>query len=118
MIDFACKQIQVDEVIKCSLGLTKGEYKIFEHMLKHKAGKTSAPEIARALKLDLTTVQKSVKKLSEKKVVSRTQKNLSGGGYVYCYNIKDKQEIMSTVMKTIQDWTGKVEKDMKQWVGK
>jgi predicted transcriptional regulator len=115
MIDFACKQFRIDEIIKCSLGLTKGEYKIFEHLLKHKTGKSSTTELAKAMKLDLTTIQKSVKKLHEKGILFRTQKNMDGGGYVFCYQVKDKEEITKTVLATINGWVGKVEEEMKQW---
>jgi predicted transcriptional regulator len=115
MIDFACKQFKIDQVIKCSLGLTKAEYKIFEYLLKHQAGKISTTDLSKKTNLDLTTIQKSVKKLYEKGILIRTQKNMDGGGYVFCYQVKDKSEIKQTVLKTINSWVEKVDFEMREW---
>ena len=35
MIDFACKRFEMSEVIKCSLALSKAEFKLFDFFIKN-----------------------------------------------------------------------------------
>jgi predicted transcriptional regulator len=114
MIDFACKQFDMREIIKCSLGLTRAELRIFEHMLKSAEPLTSE-EIAKQLKLDLSTVQRAVKKLHEKTILRRMQMNLEGGGYVFEYQLSDKRQIRKVIMATVQNWTLRVEDELEGW---
>lgn len=115
MIDFACKEFSLDDIIKCSLGLTKGEYKVMRFFLANKKNKYTSNDIVKELSLDLTTVQKSLKKLHEKDVLIRIQKNMDSGGYVYCYQIKNNKEISKKIMETINTWVNKVETEITRW---
>ena len=97
MIDFACKQFDLNDVIRCSLGLTKTEFQIMKYLLKKTSNNCTTISVSKKLNLNLTTIQKAVKKLSIKKILLRHQKNLKNGGYVYTYecnlklNIKNAQ---------------------------
>jgi predicted transcriptional regulator len=113
MIDFACKQFNLDEVIKCALGLSKADLKILKHIMKKKEEGTRSEEIAKELKLDLTTVQRGVKKLSDKGVIFRSQENLDSGGYVFVYQIKSKKRINDLIMSIVNNWSNKVENELK-----
>jgi len=115
MIDFACKKFDLKEIVKCSLGLTKSEFHLFEYLLMHSSTGFQSAELAKALKLDLTTVQKGVKNLYEKRILYRTQKNIDQGGYIYYYQIKNKEEVKKRIMGTIKNWVSKVESEMKEW---
>lgn len=112
-MDFACKTLSLDEVVKCSLGLTKGDYKVFQFFLKNQEWYKSN-SIAKKLKLNLSTVQRSVKKLQEKGVLTRAQENLDGGGYVYSYKIKGKKEIQKILSEIIDSWTGRVKSELEK----
>jgi predicted transcriptional regulator len=114
MIDFACKQFNLRDIIKCSLGLTKGDLAVFEHLVKRN-GRHRTEEIAHALKVDTSTVQRAVKKLHEKQLLRRTQMNLEGGGYVYVYEANDKRAIRRIIMEIVQSWTKRVEKELETW---
>jgi predicted transcriptional regulator len=115
MIDFACKQFDLEDIIKCGLGLTKTEYEIFKYFLENKEKELVTTKIAKDLKLNLTTIQKATKKLYGKEILIRHQKNLSNGGYVYTYEISSKQKIRSVIKKLIKNWSDKVEKEIDKW---
>ncbi len=103
ILNFACKPINTSEIIQCSYGLGKGEYKIFEFLLKQKEPR-SIKEISETLKKERTTVQKAITKLVEKDIVKRRQMNLSSGGYVFIYFIKDKEKIKQEIKNIMKQW--------------
>ena len=115
MIDFACKQFNLDEIIKCAFGLSKADLKIMKFLMKNENKSFTTDEISAKLLLDLTTIQRGVKKLSEKNVILRTQENLDKGGYVFIYRIKSRKAISETVMKIVNNWSKKVEYELNSW---
>jgi predicted transcriptional regulator len=115
MIDFACKRFDLDDIIKCGLGLTRAEFAIMKYFLENKELECTTVCMAKEMKLNLTTVQKGVKKLNEKSVIVRHQKNLSSGGYVYTYECRSKLEIRRIVKGIIGNWFGEVEKKIDGW---
>ena len=114
MIDFACKQFKINEIIKCALGLTKAELKIIEYFLENSSFSYTTNEIAKKLSLNLTTIQKAVKKLNEKNIIIRKQNNLTGGGYVFIYELNNKKEIRSILNNIIKSWSIKVEEEIRK----
>ncbi len=114
MIDFACKRFDLNDIIKCGLGLTKTEFKIMEYFLTHdNECKTST--ISKNMGLNLTTVQKAVKKLSEKNIIIRKQRNLNNGGYVYTYECNSRKKIREIIKRIIRHWSTEVEKRIDKW---
>lgn len=114
MIDFACKQFNLRDIIKCSLGLTKADLAVFEYLLAHHA-RHRTEELAAKLSVDPSTVQRAVKKLHEKGLVKRLQTNLQGGGYLFEYQANDKKVLRAIILKTVQDWTTRVEHELNNW---
>ena len=114
MIDFACKEFDLDDIVKCGLGLTKAEFKVMDFLINNGNELTTA-DIARKTSLDLTTIQKAVKKLSEKKVISRSQKNLDGGGYLFLYRSNPKSQVRGVLKEIIRNWSSKVEDRIDEW---
>lgn len=110
MIDFACKQFNLNEIIKCGLSLTKAELEIFNYFVQNPKNECTTFSISKKLKLNLTTIQKAVKKLFEKEIIIRHQKNLSNGGYVYTYESNSKSKIKGILKDIIQNWSKQVEK--------
>ena len=115
MIDFACKRFDLDDIVKCSLGLTRSEFKIFRYFLENKGMECTTACMTEELGLNLTTVQKAVKKLNEKGVIIRHQKNLENGGYVYGYECGSKDKIRGIVKGIIKDWYRKVDEKIDRW---
>jgi predicted transcriptional regulator len=114
MIDFACKKFELEEVIRCGFGITKSDYRIIVYLMKN-TERFNSNDISKNLELDLSTVQRSLKKLNEKNLIIRSQINLANGGYVYFYSIKDKKEIKEMLTKIINNWSEKVKSEVKRW---
>lgn len=102
-MDITCGKVDIEDIIACSLSLKRSEYRVFKILLRTKENLTIA-EIADKLELDRTTVQKIIKKLSEKGLIYRFQQNLDNGGYVYNYNIKDKIAVKKHIKDSLKIW--------------
>ncbi len=127
MINFACKKFDINEILRCSLGLTKTEYVIF-NFIKENPEYLSSRTIAEKLDLDLTTAQRAMKKFFSLKVVSRMQENLENGGYIFRYRIKNsilnlkilsrikpQSEIQSIISNIIDNWTKNIKSEINTW---
>jgi len=115
MVNFACKQFEIEAIIKCGLGLTKADCKVIQFLLKNNAEWFTSETIAKKLNFNLTTIQRSLKRLTERDITIRSQNNLDHGGYIYLYQAKGKKEIRKTIMDIINSWTKKVEKELEEW---
>jgi len=115
MIDFACKQFDLNEVIRCSLNLTKTEFNIIKYLIKNKNKEFTTKEISKIFKIALSTTQKTIKKINDKKLIKQSQKNLEKGGYTFYYSIKNKLILKKKILEILHNWMRKVEKDMKKW---
>mgnify|MGYP000429755700 CR=1 FL=1 len=114
MIDFACKQIELSDLIQCSFQLTKTEYKILVHLIE-KDKKEDVKSLAEELKLDRSTVQKAIKKLYQKELIKRNQMNIRSGGYLYVYKAKDKEKIKDEILDLIENWSTSAKESIKKW---
>ncbi len=114
MIDFACKKFDLEEVIKCSLGLSKSEFRLLKFLVEHEKQFTTE-ELAKELKLDKSTIQRSVKKMHGKGLLTRGQINQTVGGYVFLYRIKDKNNIRKIVLGTVEGWVGVFREKIGKW---
>lgn len=114
MIDFACKRFELNEVIKCGLGLTKSDYEIMEFLIKNRERFTSF-KIAEEVNIDVSTAQRALKKLNEKNIVKRFQTNLSNGGYLYSYEVNNKNVLRKLILDVIHSWIKKVENELESW---
>lgn len=112
-MDFACKKIDIEEVIKCSLGLTKAELLIMKTTMKQNE-EADSQKIAQQTNLDLSTVQKAVKKLHEKGILIKDQKNLEKGGYIFLYRRNSKEQIRSKIKEIVRNWFKEVENEIEK----
>jgi predicted transcriptional regulator len=115
MINFACKELDLNEVIKCSLGLSNAEFRLISFFVKYPEKDFSTEELASRLKLEKSTIQRGVKKLHEKKLLFRIQLNQSVGGYLFRYRIKDKNEIKKNILEILEGWNKKVKDELRTW---
>jgi len=114
MIDFACKKFNLDEVVKCSLALSKSDFRLLRFLMANDRRFTTE-ELATELKLDKSTIQRGVKRLHEKDLVRRSQINQSAGGYIFLYQIKDKENIRKIILNIVEGWTETVRQSIKKW---
>jgi len=113
-VNFACKKVNLKDILKCSFNLNKSEYKLLLHLLEQNNSMT-ASQTAQKLELDRTTIQKAIKPLLEKGLVERVQENLPRGSYVFKYKAKPKNEIKLEVKSMISKWCENVEKEMNRF---
>ncbi len=115
MIDFACKSFDIDEVVKCSLSLSKAEFRLLDFFIKNSDKNFSTEELSEKLNLDKSTIQRGVKKLHQKELLFRTQLNQSVGGYLFKYRIKNKDELIKKILGIIDNWNERVKAELKKW---
>ena len=115
MIDFACRSFDIDEVVKCSLSLSKAEFKLLDFFIKNSDKNFSTEELSEKLHLDKSTIQRGVKKLHKKELLFRTQLNQSVGGYLFKYRIKNKDELIKKILGIIDYWNERVKSELKKW---
>ena len=115
MIDFACKKFDLKEVIRCSLNLTKTEFKIIEYLIENSNKEFTAREIAQTFKIGLSTSQKAINEINKKELIKRSQKNLRKGGYIFVYSIKRKKVLKQKILDIIYNWIKQVEAKMERW---
>lgn len=114
MISFACKDIELSELIRCSFDLNKTDYTVLDFLIKNEK-EFSVNEISKALKLERSSVQKAIKNLVEKNLVQRWQVNLTKGGYSFIYSIKNKEQIKEDIITIIDGWHKKVKEEIKKF---
>lgn len=114
MIDFACKSFNVNEVIMCSLGLSRADFRLLDFLLMEEKPLT-ASQISKKLNLDRTTVQKSIKRLVEKGVVARHQTNLKRGGYIFNYMLIEKEILKKRILGILNAWSEKAGDEIRRW---
>jgi len=115
MINFACKKFDLKEVIRCSLTLTKTEFKILEYLIKNSNKQFTAQKISQQFNIGLSTSQKSINGINKKELIKRSQKNLQKGGYLFVYSVKEKEILKKRILEIIHNWMQKVEIKIKEW---
>ena len=114
MINFACKDIELSELIRCSFNLNKTDFTVFDFFIKNK-DEHSVSEVSKILKLERSSVQKAIKNLVERNLVQRWQVNLEKGGYSFLYSIKNKKHIKDDIIAIIDSWQYKVKEEIDKW---
>ena len=112
-MEFACKKIDVQDIIACSLGLKKSEYKVFEALLQ--SDHVSLKELSKKLNLDRTTLQKILKRFVDNDLVQRFQENLDNGGYVFLYKIKGKEILKKRINAALEKWYETAKLSIEKW---
>ncbi len=112
-MEFACRQIDVKDIIACSLGLKKSEYRVFELLLT--SNHVTLKELAKKLDLDRTTLQKIFKNFVANELVERYQENLDNGGYIFVYKVKDKVLLKKRIHVAIDKWHDTARTAIEKW---
>ncbi len=113
-VSFACKNVELKDIIKCSFNLNKTEYELFLFLIKHADG-GMIKDISKMVGFERSTVQKALKALVGKKIVERIQRNNEGGGYSFYYRIIDKGDIKKRVLDNVDKWQKSVKNLVASW---
>ena len=103
-----CRRLSFDDVLKFSLGLSKTETETMKAVLKIRQPFTVG-KIAERMKKDRSVAQRHLKKLGEKGVLLRFQRNRDEGGYEFVYRTIDKRELKNILRTGIKQFTSQVE---------
>ena len=79
---------------------------------KHEA---TIPELAEALGMDRSSIQKGITGLMKKRLASRRQVNLEKGGYFFYYSTPHKKYIKNAMINIINKWHDAVISEIKKW---
>lgn len=115
MIKFACQRFQLEQVIRCGLALTKTDYKILSFLVENSEKWYTTEEIAKEFKINVSTVQRAVKKLYLEQVIQRLQNNLDSGGYIFLYKSYPKKYVKKIILEIVSKWTKTVESELETW---
>ena len=115
MIDFACKRFDLDEVLRCSFNLTKTEFNILKYLMKYSGKSFTSQEISKIFKIGLSTSQRAIKKIYDKELIKKSQRNLKKGGYILVYSVKENLILKQKFLKIIHAWVKKVEDKVQKW---
>ncbi len=113
-MDFACQEIDVQQVLSCTFGLSKSGCAVLKQLFASTQPMTS-DELASQTGYDLATVQRALKHLSERGVLVRTQHNRPQGGYEYVYEVVDTQTFTALVDKTLTSWLAQARQEVQLW---
>jgi len=113
-MNFVCRLITIEDVLKCSYGLNKTEISILKYLIEEKE-ELNIEEIQKKIKKDRTSIQRSVKKLFEQDMVKRRQINLDKGGYVFIYSSKPKNELKEKIIKIFDGFKESVGNEIQRW---
>jgi predicted transcriptional regulator len=112
MLRFACKNIEMEDIVRCSFGLTKTEYLVL-HRLFSSAG--TAQMIAKSLKMERTGVQKALTGLVGKSLARREKRGLPTGGFSFVYSAEDRKGMKAKMKSSVQSWSAGVCKAVDGW---
>ncbi len=103
-----------EQLFKCILGLNNTESKVLCHLLKNKDVRTS--EVAQALKMDRSSIQRALQVLSILKLIDRSSMSMKQysnvkdlidskkQGYLYVYNAKNMDTIKHQLKELLDKW--------------
>lgn len=114
VLNFVCRVVTLEQVLRCSFSLNKTEIAILKYLLEKKEELT-IEEIMKKIKKDRTTIQRGVKRLFEQDLIKRRQINLAKGGYVFVYSPKSKRELKEKVYKIFESFKESVGKEIQKW---
>jgi len=114
MISFACRSINLKDIISCSFSLNKTEYKLLMFLLEQD-GPLSIQDIGTRMNLERSTVQKAIKGLLSRELAVRRQLNLQEGGYRYIYASADKRALKSRITEIVEGWHTNVLEAVDAW---
>jgi predicted transcriptional regulator len=96
---------QPRDLICCAFGLKNTELKVYFSLL---SGPKSVKQIASDVKKDRTVVQRILKKLKSKGLITRrkvqSKRHLKTGGRLYHYQVISSAEVKAQLLNQLDEW--------------
>ena len=106
--------MELYKIWKNFFDLPKADCKILDFLVSENK-RWDTEELRKEFKYNLTTVQRAVKRIKEFGLINQHQKNLSGGGYKFLYQIKPKKELVIIIKEIIAKKGAELEAVVDKW---
>lgn len=114
MVDLSCMDLSIEDMLRCSFGLSKLELSLMLALLG-KNGWTSTGSLAKTLGKDRSVVQRGISSLMGKGLAEREQSNKERGGYEYVYRARDKEAIKKLILANARAFCKMVGDTVRSW---
>jgi len=113
-IDMTCIDLSVEDLLRCSYGLSRREVSVLLCMLGA-GGWMPVSAIARLSRRDRSVVQRSLASLLSRGIAERDHHNRDGGGYEYVYRAKGKRAIKRDILEKSRLFCTMVAAQVRGW---
>lgn len=113
-IDMTCIDLSVEDLLRCSLGLSAREVAVLLSLLRS-GGWLKVAKISALSRRDRSVVQRALLSLMRKGIIERDQHNLDGGGYEFLYRARDKKMIKRLIIGKSRAFSAMVEASVRGW---
>lgn len=114
MVDMSCIDLSVEDLLRCSFGLSRLEVTVFMKLLKNKKY-VSVSHLSATLGRERSVVQRGLAGLMKKGLAQRDQSNKDRGGYEFLYKAKNKDAIKSSIVEKSRGFCKIVQKTADDW---
>jgi len=114
MLDMSCIDLSVEDLLRCSFGLSKLEVSVFMKILASRKY-VSVSSLSTSLGRERSVVQRGLAGLMKKGLLQRDQSNKERGGYEFLYKAKDKDAIKSSIVAKSRGFCALVQKTVDDW---
>ncbi|MEM4267709.1 MAG: helix-turn-helix domain-containing protein [Candidatus Woesearchaeota archaeon] len=113
-LSFACRKLTVEQLMRCSLGLSSSEIRILK-VLINSTSELRIQNLQKSAGRDRSTVQRALNSLHKKGLIRKRQINLERGGYYYLYSALPKQIIKEKIQENFKTFNKSVEYAIEQF---
>jgi predicted transcriptional regulator len=114
MVDLSCIDLSVEDLLRCSFGLSRLEVTVFMKLLKSKEY-VSVSYLSASLGRERSVVQRGLAGLMKKGLTQRDQSNKDRGGYEFLYKAKNKNAIKASIVEKSRCFCKLVQKTTSHW---
>lgn len=91
-----------EELLRCVFDVSESDAAVYRHLLEEPGSTTD--EIADALGLDRSNVNRKLNALRDQGLISRNRALLGGGGYEYRYEPTSIEDTTALMHRTLDEW--------------
>ncbi len=110
----SCIDLSVEDLLRCSFGLSKLEVTVFLKLLNAK-DYVPVSNLSASLRRERSVVQRGLAGLMKKGLVQRDQSNKERGGYEFLYKARDKDAIKMSIVEKSRSFCTIVQKTVDDW---
>ncbi len=114
-LNFACRTVTIEQLLKCSLSLSSTEMRLLRFLASSEGNEYEISELLEVAEKSRTTVQRALNRLEKKGLVRKRQINLDKGGYYYVYSSLSKSRIKDKISKSFEGFISAVRTAIERW---